>query len=81
MKGPGGRQKFDVRRIWVCPRCQRRELTSGEVVQRACARCTPEVNAWMSLVEERAAGPVQAPATESGMSEDKPIPQAGTESA
>ncbi len=36
MKGPGNRLKFVIRRQWECPRCGRRLLTHGSVVQQSC---------------------------------------------
>jgi len=54
MKGPYGRLKFVIRRLWQCPKCQRRTWTSGQVVTRACSCSTPGDNppVWMTLVEE-----------------------------
>jgi hypothetical protein len=56
VKGPSGRLKHDVRRVWECPICGRRERTGGEVVNRACP-CHPDTDpprtVWMRLVEER----------------------------
>jgi len=55
MKGPSGRLKFDVRRIWECPVCHRREKTGGNVVNRSCdclAQNDPPRRTWMQLVEE-----------------------------
>jgi len=39
MKGPYERLKYDLRRLWECPACKRRERTSGTVTFRHCA-CT-----------------------------------------
>jgi hypothetical protein len=36
MKGPYERLKYDLRRIWQCPICRRRERTSGAVTFRYC---------------------------------------------
>lgn len=36
MKGPYERLKYDLRRLWECPACQRRERTSGAVTFRFC---------------------------------------------
>lgn len=55
MKGPGGRLKFDVRRVWECPACRRREKTGGHVVNRRCdclAKADPPRQTWMTLLEE-----------------------------
>jgi len=55
MKGPYERLKYDLRRLWECPLCHRRERTDGSATFRFCecqstaaeARPTP-----MKLVEE-----------------------------
>ena len=56
MKGPSGRAKFDVRRVWECPVCLRREKTAGQIVSRICT-CQTSNGArprWMRLIEEKA---------------------------
>jgi hypothetical protein len=55
MKGPGHRHRFDVRRIWECPVCKRRVLTSGRIVHLECdcsRTNTPPQQVWMRLVED-----------------------------
>jgi hypothetical protein len=46
--------RHDVRRVWQCPACGRRERTGGDVVQRDC-RCRagedPPQTTAMRLVE------------------------------
>ena len=37
MKGPYERLKYDLRRLWECPLCKRRERTDGSVTFRHCA--------------------------------------------
>jgi hypothetical protein len=37
MKGPYERLKYDLRRLWECPVCKRRERTAGTVTFRHCA--------------------------------------------
>jgi hypothetical protein len=37
MKGPFQRLKYDLRRLWECPVCKRRERTSGSVTYRHCS--------------------------------------------
>jgi hypothetical protein len=75
MKGPGNRIRHDVRRIWECPACGRREKTSGQVV---CLRCNcvatgePPSPPWMRLVEDRAAKPLAAGPTEPIASGEQP---------
>ena len=53
MKGPGIRLDLDVRRIWECPRCNKRRKTDGEVVSLVC-KCTRE-GEQMRLIEGRRA--------------------------
>ncbi|MCI0357878.1 MAG: hypothetical protein L0211_05240 [Planctomycetaceae bacterium] len=36
MKGPYERLKYDLRRMWECPVCKRRERTDGGVTFRFC---------------------------------------------
>ena len=36
MKGPYQRLKYDLRRHWECPACQRRERTAGTTTYRHC---------------------------------------------
>jgi tRNA(Ile2) C34 agmatinyltransferase TiaS len=55
MKGPYGRLRFDVRRLWQCPRCGRFERSGGDVVTLSCRVCrlhsTEPHQVWMKLVE------------------------------
>lgn len=39
MRGPFERLKYDLRRLWECPKCKRRERTPGQVSSQFC-RCT-----------------------------------------
>jgi hypothetical protein len=58
MKGPSRRLKFDVRRIWQCHDCGRKEYTSGKEVVRACPICSSDDRKkWMRLVEGRPTAP------------------------
>ena len=64
MKGPGGRLRFDIRRLWECPVCHRRELTAGDVVARLCtcsAKTDPPRQVWMKLIETKPARPAPIP--------------------
>lgn len=64
MKGPGGRLRFDIRRVWECPVCHRRELTAGDVVTRLCTCSTksdPPPQNWMRLIEEKPPRPAPPP--------------------
>ena len=36
MKGPFERLKYDLRRLWECPQCKRRERSDGTVTSRFC---------------------------------------------
>ena len=36
MKGPYERLKYDLRRLWECPVCHKRERTPGSVSSRLC---------------------------------------------
>lgn len=36
MKGPFERLKYDLRRLWECPSCKRRERSDGTVTTRFC---------------------------------------------
>lgn len=37
MRGPHERLKYDLRRLWECPNCQRRDRTEGTVTVRWCS--------------------------------------------
>ena len=55
MKGPFERLKYDLRRLWECPSCKRRERSDGTVTTRFCT--CPEKGVGgprtaMKLVEE-----------------------------
>jgi hypothetical protein len=56
MKGPYGRLRYDVQRLWQCPVCQRFERTGGQVVTLPCRSCRSRPDqpndVWMRLVEE-----------------------------
>ena len=49
VKGPGLRVELDVRRLWECPQCGRRQKTGGDVVTVRCG-CTPQ-GIQMRLIE------------------------------
>lgn len=55
MKGPYERLKYDMRRVWECPDCHRRERTGGEITYRWC-RCQekkpPQEQTPMRLIED-----------------------------
>ena len=36
MKGPYERLKYDLRRVWECPQCQRRQRTDGTITGLIC---------------------------------------------
>lgn len=64
MKGPSGRSRFDVRRLWRCPRCQHTERLHARIVNRQCPKCSGQAElpgpVWMSLIEEKRAKPREA---------------------
>ena len=55
MKGPHERLKYDLRRLWECPACKRRERTPGSVTFRHCACQLKQVDGQpvvMKLIED-----------------------------
>ena len=55
MKGPYERLKYDLRRVWECPVCKRRERTAGTVTYRHCQCRMKQVDGQpvvMKLVED-----------------------------
>ena len=55
MRGPYERLKYDLRRIWECPVCKRRERTAGTVTFRHCNCRMKQVDGQpvvMKLVED-----------------------------
>ena len=56
MKGPSGRYRFDLRRVWECPVCKQRKFTTGQVVHLA-STCCGNGTVWMNLVEEEKTKP------------------------
>jgi hypothetical protein len=56
MKGPFERLKYDLRRVWECPECHRKERADGTVTTLVC-RCQatkePLGRVVMKLVEDR----------------------------
>lgn len=55
MKGPSERLKYDLRRVWECPVCKRRERTAGTVTFRHCNCRMKQVDGQpvvMKLVED-----------------------------
>jgi hypothetical protein len=55
IKGPSARTRHDVRRVWECPACKRRDWTNGNVVHLLCQTCATKAEApaevWMQLIE------------------------------
>ncbi len=55
MKGPYERIKYDLRRVWACPVCNRQERTEGNIASKLC-KCqfseSPTKRLWMKLVED-----------------------------
>jgi hypothetical protein len=64
MKGPYERLKYDLRRLWECPACHRRERTDGSIASRLCLCQTKQSGGEpvvMKLIEDgmkRVAPPV-----------------------
>src|SRR6185436_9838832 len=55
MKGPYERLKYDLRRVWECPACKRRERTAGTVTFRHCPCRIKQLDGQpvvMTLVED-----------------------------
>jgi len=55
MRGPYERLKYDLRRVWECPACKRRERTAGTVTFRHCNCRMKQVDGQpvvMKLVED-----------------------------
>ena len=55
MKGPYERLKYDLRRLWECPVCKRRERTSGGITSRLCQCQAKQADGQpvvMKLIEE-----------------------------
>jgi hypothetical protein len=55
MKGPYERLKYDLRRVWECSVCKRRERTAGTVTFRHCQCRMKQVDGQpvvMKLVED-----------------------------
>ena len=53
MKGPRSRHRFNVLRIWECPRCKKRAFAPPQIVTRACECQGKEKPTWMCLIEEK----------------------------
>jgi hypothetical protein len=78
MKGPYERLKYDLRRLWECPMCKRRERTAGTVTFLRCPCQTKQADGQpvvMKLIEDgvQRVGPAVAiqheplPATEASV--------------
>jgi hypothetical protein len=51
MKGPYERLKYDLRRVWECPACQRRERTAGTVTFRHCGCRVKQMDGQMVVMK------------------------------
>ncbi len=51
MKGPRSRHRFNVLRVWECPRCMKRIFAPPQVVTRACLCQVNGQPTWMCLIE------------------------------
>jgi hypothetical protein len=55
MKGPYERLKYDLRRLWECPACHKRERTPGSVTSHLCQCQMKQVEGQpvvMKLIED-----------------------------
>ena len=57
MKGPYERLKYDLRRLWECPVCKRRERTDGGVTFRFCECGTKQEGGRPAVMKLIADGP------------------------
>jgi hypothetical protein len=57
MKGPYERLKYDLRRLWECPVCKRRERTDGTVTFRFCPCGTKKEGGQPVVMQLIADGP------------------------
>jgi hypothetical protein len=57
MKGPYERLKYDLRRLWECPVCKRRERTDGTVTFRHCPCGTKKEGGQPVVMQLIADGP------------------------
>ena len=57
MKGPYERLKYDLRRLWECPVCKRRERTDGGVTFRHCECATKQEGGQPVVMRLIADGP------------------------
>jgi len=84
MKGPYERLKYDLRRLWECPACKRRERTDGTVTFRFCPCGTKQPGGQPVVMHLVADGPqrlVPPLAAARGQCADSPPPAAESESA
>ncbi|MBX9680099.1 MAG: hypothetical protein K2X38_15155 [Gemmataceae bacterium] len=51
MKGPSGRITYQAKRMWHCPKCQRKVLTGGHITNQACT-CQPGQTVWMHVASD-----------------------------
>src|SRR5262245_23292077 len=57
MKGPYERLKYDLRRLWECPLCKRRERTDGGVTSCFCDCGTKQEGGQLVVMRLVADGP------------------------
>jgi hypothetical protein len=79
MKGPYERLKYDLRRLWECPQCHKRERTDGTVTFRLCSCQTTGGSQpiAMTLLEE--AGHRTVPSIVPKISDESPAIEASAE--
>ena len=49
MKGPFQRLRYDLRRVWECPRCHHKAITLGTVTTQLCDCQQHEVTGDVSM--------------------------------
>src|SRR5690242_15515946 len=83
MKGPYERLKYDLRRLWECPACKRRERTAGSVTFRHCTCRLKQLDGKpvvMTLIEDSVQRLVPVVAIEHPAQEPPPQEPAPSES-
>ncbi|MBM3995392.1 MAG: hypothetical protein FJ303_14750 [Planctomycetes bacterium] len=51
MKGPRSRHRFNVWRVWECPKCKKRVFAPPQVVTHACTCQGADNPTWMCLID------------------------------
>lgn len=70
MKGPGFRHDLDVRRVWLCPQCQRQRKLPGDLTTVTCVCGQPMrlISEWCSRFNlPRPVTPLEIPVASFGL--------------